>query len=63
MFYIKWLNKAKPTLDPGCLDAVAIARRAAGPRAVVPLSVNLLEKSKKIHLLPDSNVIIMSKND
>lgn len=31
----------QPTLDPGCLEAAAIARRAAGPRAVVPLSDNL----------------------
>lgn len=28
-------------MEPGCLDAIAIVRRAAGPRAVVPTSDNL----------------------
>lgn len=40
---------SKPTLDPGCLEAIAIVRRAAGPRAVVPPSDNLKpEENKKI---------------
>lgn len=43
----------KPTLDPGCLEAIAMAKRAAGPRAVVPLSDNLSTRGKY-------DVIIMS---
>lgn len=30
------VNETKPTLDPGCLEAISIVRSAAGPSAVVP---------------------------
>lgn len=43
-------SKAPPlTLDPGCLEAFAMASRAAGPRAVVPTAVSLpTEKSGEV---------------
>ena len=43
---LRCLYKTKPTLEPGCLEAIAIARRAAGPRAVVPDSDNLSTRGK-----------------
>lgn len=38
---VKQAVHRSPTLEPGCLEAIAIASRAAGPRAVVPTSDNL----------------------
>lgn len=38
---VKQAVHKRPTLEPDRLDAIAIASRAAGPRAVVPTSDNL----------------------
>lgn len=45
---------AKLTFEPGCLEAIAIASRAAGPRAVAPLADSLSNKSaigRSIHIM------------